>query len=155
MEKKQLTREQTKEKALRLLDFRSHSEEELRQKLVRAGGTEIDEVLSFCREYKFIDDRSYATKLAHDLQHLKKYGKKRIKDELLSRGIDTEFTEEAIALLEDDESERLMPLVCRKLGNNFEQKNIDKVIRYFLYRGYKFNDIKNCIDELKENCNGI
>ena len=48
-----------------------------------------------------------------------------------------------------------MPLVCRKLGNNFEQKNIDKVIRYFLYRGYKFNDIKNCIDELKENCNGI
>ena len=57
MEKKQLTREQTKEKALRLLDFRSHSEEELRQKLGRAGRTEIDEVLSFCREYKFIDDK--------------------------------------------------------------------------------------------------
>lgn len=155
MEKKQLTSEQTKEKALRLLDFRSHSEYELRQKLLRAGGTGIEDVLEFCREYKFIDDRSYAKKLAHDLAHLKKFGKRRIKEELLSRGIDAEFVEEALAALDVCESESLMPLVERKLGNNFEQKNIDKVIRYFLYRGYNFNDIKNCIGELKENCNGI
>lgn len=152
MEKKQLTKQQTKEKALRFLDFRSHSEEELRQKLIRSGGTDIDEVLAFCKEYKLIDDRSYAKKCAQDLKHLKKLGKRRIKDELISRGLDLEFVEEALDLLEDDEVENLMPLVKKKLNNDFDKKNTDKVIRYFLYRGYNFNDIKKCIEESR---NGI
>lgn len=155
MEKKKLTYEQTKEKALRLLEFRSHSEEELRQKLVRAGGSEIERVLEFCRKYKFTDDRSYAKRLALDLQNLKKYGKRRIKEELLSKGIEYDFAEEALALLEAEESGRLMPLVEKKINNNFEQKNVDKTIRYFLYRGYNFKDIKACIDRLKESCDGI
>ena len=152
MEKKQLTKQQTKEKALRLLDFKSHSEEELRQKLIRSGGTDIDEVLAFCKEYRFIDDRSYAKQNAQDLKHVKKLGKRRIKDELISRGIDLEFVEEALDLLEDDEVENLMPLVKKKLNNDFDKKNTDKVIRYFLYRGYNFNDIKKCIEESR---NGI
>ena len=33
---------------------------------------------------------------------------------------------------------------------DFEKKNIDKCIRYFMYRGYGFSDIKNCIDNIKE-----
>ena len=41
-----------------------------------------------------------------------------------------------------------MPLVQKKLGGNFERKNIDKTYRYFMYRGYEFGDIKRCIDAL-------
>lgn len=150
-EKKELTFEETKDKALRLLEFRAHSEKELSEKLRRAGGSEedIQDVLDFCRSYNFVDDRSYAMRKARDLKNLKRYGIRRIKSELYAKGIDAEYIEEAVSELDDDESETLLPLVEKKLGGNFEKKNIDKCIRYFMYRGYSFSDIKNCIDNLK------
>ncbi len=149
-EQKELTFEQTKDKALRLLEFRAHSERELTDKLKRAGAkdNDIEEVLEFCRNYGFVDDRSFAVKKARDLKNLKRYGIRRIKSELYSKGIAAEYIEEAVAELDDDE-EMLIPLVEKKLGGNFEKKNVDKCIRYFIYRGYSFSDIKNCIDELK------
>ena len=86
-EKKELTFDEAKDKALRLLEFRSHSERELSDKLKRAGAKEED---------------------------------------------------------------MLLPLVEKRLKGDFEKKNIDKCIRYFMYRGYGFSDIKNCIDNIKE-----
>ena len=41
-------------------------------------------------------------------------------------------------------------LLKKGLKGDFEKKNIDKCIRYFMYRGYGFSDIKNCIDNIKE-----
>lgn len=150
-EQKELTFEQAKDKALRLLEFRAHSERELTDKLKRAGAKDedIDEILDFCRNYGFVDDRSYAIRKARDLKNLKRYGIKRIKSELYAKGIDAEYIEEAVSELDDDEGEMLLPLVEKKLGGNFEKKNIDKCIRYFIYRGYSFGDIKNCIDTIK------
>ena len=141
-EKKELTFDEAKDKALRLLEFRSHSERELSDKLKRAGAKEedIDEILEFCRNYGFLDDRKYAIAKAKDLKNLKKYGKRRIKSELYSKGID----------LDEDEEDMLLPLVEKRLKGDFEKKNIDKCIRYFMYRGYGFSDIKNCIDNIKE-----
>ena len=148
-EKKELTFDEAKDKALRLLEFRSHSERELSDKLKRAGAKEedIDEILEFCRNYGFLDDRKYAIAKAKDL---KKYGKRRIKSELYSKGIDAEYVEEAVSYLDEDEEDMLLPLVEKRLKGDFEKKNIDKCIRYFMYRGYGFSDIKNCIDNIKE-----
>jgi len=52
-----LTREETKEKALRILEFRSHSAFELKEKLRRAGSTEedIEYMIDFCIEYNFAE----------------------------------------------------------------------------------------------------
>ena len=104
-----------------MLEFRSHSERELSDKLKRAGAKEedIDEILEF-------------------------------KSELYSKGIDTEYVEEAVSYLDEDEEDMLLPLVEKRLKGDFEKKNIDKCIRYFMYRGYGFSDIKNCIDNIKE-----
>ena len=150
-EKKELTFDEAKDKALRLLEFRSHSEREISDKLKRAGAKEedIDEILEFCRNYGFLDDRKYAIAKAKDLKNLKKYGKRRIKSELYSKGIDAEYVE-AVSYLDEDEEDMLLPLVEKRLKGDFEKKNIDKCIRYFMYRGYGFSDIKNCIDNIKE-----
>ena len=95
-----------------MLEFRSHSERELSDKLKRAGAKEedIDEILEFCRNYGFLDDRKYAIAKAKDLKNLKKYGKRRIKSELYSKGIDAEYVEEAVSYLDEDEEDMLLPL---------------------------------------------
>ncbi len=153
---KQLTAEQAKEKALRLLEFRSHSQQELLQKLRRAGAQkeDIESILAFCREYHLVDDRDYAKRLARDLCNLKKYGKRRIRSELYNRGISAEDVEEALAEIEDSE-DVLLELVCKRLRGNFEQKNKDKIIRYFTYRGYDVYQIKTCIEQLEGEEDGI
>ena len=152
MIKKELTKNQAKEKALRLLAFRSHSEKELADKLILAGAKREDlpYVLDFVKEYGFVNDEEYAEHLAKDLQNLKKYGQKRIYQELKKRGIAAEYIESALSELCGEETDMLLPLVERKLGGNFEQKSIDRAIRYFAYRGYDFDDIKACIEKIKE-----
>ena len=150
---KKLTKSETKEKALRLLEFRSHSEYELRSKLKAKGAEseDIDEVVEFLTEYGFLDDLKYASAKAKDLAVLKKYGKIRIIAELKSKGIASDIIDEALSGLETDETEMLYPLVEKKLGDNFERKNTEKVIRYFASRGYNISDIKNVIDDLRRD----
>ena len=149
--KKILTMEQTREKALRLLEFRSHSEKELRIKLLRDGAPEeaIDGAVSFLREYGFLNDRKYAIAKAHDLAKLKKFGKRRIYADLASKGIASEYIEEALGLLEHDEEEALLALVEKKLRGDFDRKNTERALRYFLSRGYRIEDIKRCIETLR------
>ncbi len=147
-----LTYEQAKDKALRLLEFRSHSEKELREKLRRANALhdDIDRIIEFCTEYNFINDEDFARRKAADLKNLKKYGKNRIKNELYVLGIDSYIIDEIISEMDfENEEERLYPLIEKKLGNDFERKNIDKCIRYFIYRGYDLSDIKRCIEQIK------
>ena len=152
MIKKELTKQEAKDKALRLLAFRAHSEKELSDKLIMAGAKKEDlpYVLDFVKEYGFVNDADYAVHLARDLQKIKKYGKNRIIAELKKRGIAAEFIDAALLETDDGEADILLPLMERKLGGNFDRKNIDRAIRYFAYRGYDFDDIKACIERLKQ-----
>jgi regulatory protein len=152
-EKKTLTTEETREKALKYLEYRAHSEKELSDKLRRAGARaeDIESALEFVQRYNFVNDADYARRLARDLKKLKKYGSYRIRQELKFKGISEEYISEAMAQFEEeDETDALLPLVEKRLRGNFEQKNIDRVIRYFAYRGYRFEDIKRCVDIAKD-----
>lgn len=146
------TKEDVKEKALRVLEFRNHSEHELREKLYRFGGEEedINFAIEFCKEYGFLNDEHYAAALARDLSNLKKYGKHRIKTELLKRGIDSLYIESALSEIEDSD-DVLTSLVSKKLKGSFEKKDIERTIRYFIYCGYNLTDIKHAIERLKVN----
>lgn len=148
----QLSFDKAKEKAFKLLEFRSHSKKELTEKLKRAGASDEDTekiIRLFC-EYKLLDDAAYALRKARDLKNLKKYGKRRIEQELYYKGIKSEDIASAIAEFDfEDTEDTLYPLVKRKLAGDFEKKSLDRCIRYFIYRGYELRDIKGCIERIK------
>lgn len=148
-----LSYEAVKEKALRLLEFRSHSESELRNKLHMAQASEenIDKTIEFCKNYGFIDDKAYATHKANDLINLKKFGLRRIRSELKAKGIADYIIDDVIQNLDNDtEKDNLFPLIEKKLKGDFSDKNKDKCLRYFIYRGYDLYDIKNAITLIEE-----
>ncbi len=148
-----LTYEAVKEKALRLLEFRSHSKFELRNKLRMAQASEehIDAVIEFCKEYGFINDLAYATHKANDLVNLKKYGIRRVKSELKAKGIADYIIDDVIENLnKESEKDVLIALINKKLKGDFSDKNKDKCLRYFIYRGYDLYDIKNAIALIEE-----
>lgn len=147
------TYDEVKEKALRLLEFRSHSEYELIMKLRHQEASEenIEKTLEFCRRYGFVNDKSYAQRKANDLINLKKYGIHRVKSELKAKGISDTIIENVLAEIDTEkEVDVLIGLVEKKLRNNFSDKNKDKCIRYFIYRGYNIYDIKNAIQTVLE-----
>ena len=153
MKKKTLnTYEAVKEKALRLLEFRSHSEQELIRKLRMNGASDehIDMALSFCREYGFVNDSAYAAHKAADLFNLKKFGRRRIYSELKSLGIADDDISSAIdALSPDAELTNLRAVAEKKLGGDMSGKNLDRCIRYLIYRGYDIYDIKDILGEME------
>lgn len=152
------TYEEVKEKALRLLEFRAHSEYELKLKLRRVQASEefIEETLDFCRRYGFVNDEAYALRKASDLINLKKYDIRRVKSELKSKGIDDSIIENVLLSVNaEEETETLTKLVEKKLRNDFSDKNKDKCIRYFIYRGYDLYDIKKAINTCAERSDDI
>ncbi len=151
--KKEMDYAATKEKALRLLEFRNHSKGELKKKLTIAGANseDIERVIEFLEEYNLVNDRDYAKRLALDLQNLKKYGVKRIRLELSSRGISQEYIEDAIEELPEPDNDEFLALVEKRLKGDFERKNKDRVIRYFLNKGYSLDQIKGAISDIEIN----
>ncbi|MDY3928442.1 MAG: regulatory protein RecX [Clostridia bacterium] len=155
-ETKPLNYDDAKEKALRYLEFRSHSEKELSDKLKRAGADDdiIQQIMTFLREYKLVNDLDYARRYSRDLQNLKKFGKNRIITELKIKGISHDIIDTVISELPQAEDNILEEMIKKRLKDNFDKKNKDKVIRYFIYRGYQFDEIKECINKLEQNqCN--
>lgn len=145
--------EDAKNYAARLISARSYTERGIRQKLLDRTGTNAvtDKTILFLQEYKLIDDFDYARRYAADCLNIKKYGRAKIKLKLIEKGISREIAEQVIEGLDcgEQESEALEKLMQKKLGGNFEFKNVMKAKRYFISRGYSFDDIDSTLKKLK------
>lgn len=153
--KTKFTTEQTKEKALNLLEYRAHSRRELFDKLrVFADIDKVNEVLDMLEEGGLIDDEAFAFQYAHDLMEMKLLGPQRLKMELSRKGIPDEIAEEAILAAEEEigsPEERIDRLIEIKYRNMLtDEKNCKKVINSLFRLGYGYDIIKEAIYKVKE-----
>ena len=149
------TTEQTKEKALNLLEYRAHSRRELFDKLKRFADIHIvNEVLDMLEDGGLLDDEAYAFQYAHDLMEMKLFGPSRLKMELARKGIDEETAEQAIWAAEEEigsPEERLEHLIEIKYKNMLsDEKNRAKTINSLFRLGYGYDMIKEAIYKVKE-----
>lgn len=146
------TFETAKEKALRLLERRRHTKKELSDKLLRAGFSSeiISDVCTWAIEYGFLDDAEYARAFISDSIRYKNYGKRRIRQALLFKGIDSFIVDDALEGFDFQEEEKLAQLVGKKLGSVYDRKTVERVIRHFAAKGYAFDAIKSAIAAYQE-----
>lgn len=154
--KTKLTTEQTKEKALNLLEYRAHSRRELFDKLKRFANIDtVNEVLDMLEEGGLIDDRAYAFQYAHDLMEMKLLGPQRLKMELSRKGIDDDTAEEAIFAAEEEigtAEERLERIIELRYKNLLtDEKNCKKIINSLFRLGFGYDMIKEAIYKVKED----
>ncbi len=154
--KQKLTTEQTKEKALNLLEYRAHSRRELFDKLKYFSKPDtVNEVLDMLEDGGLIDDEVYAFQCAHDLMELRLFGPIRVKRELAKRGIDEDVIEDAIYKAEEEVGsaeerlERLMEIKYKKTLT--DEKNIQKTVNSLFRLGYGYDMIKEAIYKVKED----
>lgn len=143
--------------ALNSLDYRDHSEKEIRAKLIRKHGAEyVDEAVEKLIELDLINDRRYAENYARELFEHKKFGKIRIKSELIAKGIASDIASETVnSLFEDEEPDniqRIVDIIEKKYYNRMNDEVGRKKVFSALQRmGYSFSDIREAMSEFSDD----
>ena len=151
-----------KDYAMAILSRRSISEKELLDKLLQKPHSEnispedweqaAEAAVERMKELGLVDDEDYAGKLARDLSHLRKLGPRRIRQELMQKGVDRELAEEAVEDLDQNPQEDSMELLEGKFARlaqaaaEGEPKEKQRLIGRLLRMGYGYSDIRQAWD---------
>lgn len=139
--------------ALRLIEFRDRTEKEIRDKLLEKGYDEnqVDEEIEFLKNYGYVNDLRYAERFTSDAINLKKWGKIRIRTELLRKGIDRETIDNVIedAFFEIDDDRVISQLQVRFKNSDLSNiKERTRIFNFFLRRGFSSEEIRGAMNKM-------
>lgn len=141
---------------INLVGRRFYTEKEIRDKLAKRAvlSTNIEKVIQQLLRYDYIDDALYAEKFIKDGKKLKKHGVRKIKYDLLQKGIDENIIEKMLSEtkedLEDFAWENILKLCIKKRKAYIKEdpyKRRQKLYQYLSRRGYESAEIKKAIDK--------
>lgn len=138
--------------AVSLLARREHSERELITKLNLKGYKQgAEQAVDKLKANGYLDDERFARLYAKELKSLKRYGKKRIEQELYRKGIATDIIRDVLDEMEFS-NEDLIALIERKYMRYLsDDKGINKTINALVRLGYSYREIKDALSYISEN----
>ena len=139
--------------ALKVIEFKDRTEKELRQKLTEKGYDEItiEDEIEFLKNYGFINDSRYAERFVLDAVNLKKWGKARIKSELIRKGVEREVIDNAIEEAFDEiDDDRLFSEMQKRFGNSdfSNMKERTRIFNFYMRRGFSPDEIKGAMNRM-------
>jgi regulatory protein len=136
-----------RERALRLLAGREHSQAELRRKLSTHAETEaqLDELIEDLVARKLVSDARYAEARSHVMA--RKYGASRIAHDLRAKGVSDDEAGKAIEAARSTDLERAREIYARKYRRAIEAGSMTredraKRMRFLQARGFSFAIIR-------------
>lgn len=142
-------------KGLDLLSRRPHGTRELIKKLCEKGHEKgaAEKACDRLSELGLLNDEEFARMLANELYERKGYGIKRIKQELIFRGLDREIAENAIESLDIDTQTRIILVIKKKYFNKIDdEKGRKRAIDGLMRLGYSYSDIKTALNSISDFC---
>ncbi len=138
---------------LYLIEFKDRTEKELRDKFKEKGYDEnsIEDEIEFLKNYGYINDTRYAQHFTHDAINLKKWGKIRIRTELLRKGVDRETVDNTIedAFFEVEDDLVLSQMRSRFKNSDFSNiKERTRIFNFFMRRGFTSDEIKGAMNKM-------
>ncbi len=132
------------EKALYLLEYRARSKKELIDKVSEVASKETaEQTADRMEELGLIDDREFARVFVRQLFSVKKFGKRRVVQELRIKGISPEIIDEVIEEYEDEPIEKIKMLLEKKYRGFADDEKIKRRAVSALQRyGYSFDEIR-------------
>ena len=142
-------------KGLDLLTRRPHGTKELIKKLCEKGHNKesAEKACERLLELGLLNDEEFARMLANELYERKGYGIKRIRQELIFRGINSEIVENAIESLDIDTQTRIILVIKKKYINKLDdEKGRKRAIDGLVRLGYSYSDIKSALNSISDFC---
>ena len=143
----------SKDYALKLIAFKDRTEKEIRTKLKEKNYNEpeIEEAVEFLKNYGYVNDLRYASHFTNDAINLKKWGKARIRTELLRKGVDRDIVDKTLeeAFLETDPERLFSQMESRFKNADFSNmKERTRIFNFYLRRGYSPEEIKGAMNKM-------
>ena len=147
-----------KEKALSLAaaicSKKEHCSWEIQEKLVKweIPEKEIDRIMTFLHQHRFIDDARYAQAYAEDKFRFNHWGKQKIALMLHRKKIDPDLISQVLEALDTDTYQEacltLLKQKMKSLAGEEPYKRKAKLIRFGLSRGFDYEVIDRCLQHL-------
>lgn len=140
-----------KEKALYLLEHRAHSKRELTEKIARTAASRqaAQAAADQLEELGLVDDRAYAQSFARELVVRKRYGLRRVEQELARKGIARELAQEVLAPYREDTQsaqENMAQVLQRRYPQWREDPKVRRRAVAALQRlGYGYEEIRGVL----------
>lgn len=139
------------DKCLNLLGKSMKTTKQIKEYLQQKGfGDRVSQnVINKLKEYKYIDDQAYAVAFVSQFKTCK--GAFRIRQELMLKGIKKEIIDEALSDIDENEKvENAFNLAKKAVkGKPIDQKQLIKVNRHLLSRGFDFETVNVVLNRLK------
>lgn len=136
-----------KSRALDLLGIRDYCSAELENRLSeqfdrRIAAAAVQRMI----ELELVNDTVYATKYAKDLVVRRGLSLRRARSEMRQKGLENDRIDEALALYEDDELERVEAVVAKKYVKKLQMPNGRRnVIAALMRMGFRYSDIRTVL----------
>jgi regulatory protein len=146
-----------KMEAINFLAKRIHSEKELRTKLLRKKHKleMINEIINELKEKELVDDYKYAIIYTEEKVRTKLWGEKKIKSELMKKGINADILSDVITekFPEGNDIESAVELASKKIKSlsyrNLEKRKLaEKVYAFLASRGYDYGTSKEAVEKV-------
>lgn len=139
--------ENTKKRALRMLEKRDYGRDELVSKLTEKGEDAADaaEVADRMAEVGFINDEKYAAMVVRHYA-AKGFGAARVREELRRRRLPREYWDAALEQLSGQE-ETAYALLCSKLrGREADRDSVRKASDALRRRGFSWEEVRSAAE---------
>lgn len=141
--------------ALNLLSFRARSEKEIYDRMLQKGyePSVIANTIHYLKEQRYLNDKDFAEMFIKDKFELNRYGRNRIKTELLKKGVSKELVNDLMeeVIHPDREYETARELAEKKMKSyQKDSKNAQhrKLSGFLLRRGYSYDIVSKVVKEL-------
>lgn len=143
-------------KALNLISYRQRSIKEIKQNLKMKGYEDIyiEKAIEYCKNQNYLNDEEFANSFIRDKQNLNKLGSKRIKYELINKGVSKSVIEKILQIDPEDEYSIALGLAEKKINsyNGQDRNSIYRKLGGFLQRkGYPYDIVKKVLDDVLGN----
>ncbi len=143
-----------KQKAMNLLMRCDQTEHMIRQKLEQAyyPRKAIEDTIAFLYSYHYLDDVRFCEH--YILLHSEHMGRQDMKQKLLQKGVDSSVISRCMESASIDDRQVLLRLIQKRIGNqqHFSQKEWEKMLSYFMRKGFSYHIIRECFSELGIVC---
>lgn len=139
--------------AVSLLSRRDHTKKEISDKLRLKGYSQyIDSVTEKLTNQGYLNDERFAKMFVRELISLKGYGKRRIEQELIRKGVDRDTVREILSETEVPEG-RINEIITKKYSRYLDtEKGVQKTFNALMRLGYSYGEIRDALKEIADEC---
>jgi regulatory protein len=154
VQRKKLTAEQAKQKALRYCAYQERSHQEVKNKLYEMGlySSEVDELLTYLITEGFLNEERFAKAFTGGKFRIKKWGRIKITHALESKGLTRNCIRIGLKEIEEEDYYQTLTELLKSKIAELDESNIfalrDKASKFAIQKGYEPDLVWKVLKEL-------